>query len=138
MTIKDNQYGLWDENGAKGTVGRLQSTVLDNFGGLNCDGDGTMPSSGGNNYSTDNSCALSGFQDTQGTGLNAMLGPLTTDPAVFSQFHMPLAGSPLIDKGGPGCSPTDQRYAPRTDACDIGAIEFGALLPRVYMPLILR
>jgi hypothetical protein len=51
---------------------------------------------------------------------------------------MPLAGSPLINHGGPACSLTDQIYAPRPDACDIGAIEFGGLLPRLFVPLILK
>ena len=138
VTIKDNHYGLWNSNGSKGATARLQSTVLDNAGGANCDGDGTLPASGGYNYSTDNSCALSGFQDTQGVGLNAELGPLTAGLFVITQFHVPLAGSPLINNGGPGCSITDQRGALRPDACDIGAVEFGGLLPRMYIPLVRR
>jgi predicted outer membrane repeat protein len=132
VTIKDNHYGLWDENGA---TGRLQGTVLDNPGFPNCDGDGTLPTSGGHNLATDNSCNLSVPGGDQ-IGVDAMLGPLTSDPLVFTEFHLPLAGSPLINNGGPGCSATDQRYALRTDACDIGAIEFGGLLPRLFVPLV--
>ncbi len=90
VTIKDNHYGLWNENGATGAAARLQSTVLDNAPFANCNGDGTLPTSSGFNYSTDTSCALSGFQHTQGSGLNAMLGALTTDPRVITRFHLPL------------------------------------------------
>jgi hypothetical protein len=135
VTIKDNKYGLYDVNGA---IARLQSSVLDNAGGLNCDGDGTLPSSSGHNFSTDNSCELSGTGDSQGVGLDAKLGSLTDDPLVSTKFHMPLPSSPLINNGGPVCSPTDQRYATRRDACDIGAVEFGGLLPRLFVPLMLR
>jgi hypothetical protein len=35
------------------------------------------------------------------------------------------AGSPAINAGS-GCSPADQRGAPRVGTCDIGAFEFGA------------
>ena len=131
VTIKDNGYGLWDENSA---TARLQSSVLDNHT-KNCDDDGSaMPTSSGHNLATDGTCNLSlGLSDQ--INVPAGLGPLTYDPAVFTQFHLPLAGSLLINNGGFGCSPTDQRYATRPDACDIGAIEFGGLLARLWLPL---
>ena len=53
-------------------------------------------------------------------------------------YHMPQAGSPLINAATAECSPQDQRHALRSGACDIGAVEFGGLLPRLYMPLIMR
>ncbi len=136
VTIKDNQYGLFDTG--LSTIARLQNIVLDNAGGQNCAGDGPTPSSAGYNYSTDTSCALAGQHDTQGPALNAMLGPLTTGPRTITYYHAPLPGSPLIDHAGPGCSPTDQLYALRPNACDIGAVEFGGLLPRIFVPLVLR
>jgi hypothetical protein len=134
VTIKDNQNGLYDFG--SGEIARLQNSVLDNSSGLNYDGNGTLPTSSGFNYSTDNSCGLSGFHDTQGAGLNAMLGPLITGPVAFTYYHAPQPGSPLINHAGPGCSPTDQLYALRPDACDIGAVEFDGLLPRIFVPLI--
>ena len=133
VTLKNNHYGLFSANGG---VSRLQSTVLDNAAFANCDSDGTPTSSGGHNFANDNSCGLTGFQDSQGIGLDPRLGPLTTDPLVFTLFHMPQPGSPLINHGGPACALTDQRYGLRPDACDIGAIEFGGLLPRVFIPLL--
>jgi len=131
VTLKDNGYGLWDEGSA---TARLQSSVLDNQT-KNCDDDGsTMPTSSGHNLSTDGTCNLSAGLGDQ-ISVPSGLGPLTTDPAVFTQFHLPQAGSPLINNGGFGCSVTDQRYATRPDACDIGAIEFGGLLARLWLPL---
>ena len=131
VTIKDTHYGLWDENFA---TARLQSTVLDT-GPKNCDGDGTStPTSSGHNLATDSTCNLDAGNNDQ-IGVPAGLGPLSTDPIVFTAFHLPLPGSLLINNGGPVCSPTDQRYAARPDACDIGAIEFGGLLRRLWLPL---
>jgi hypothetical protein len=129
--------GLFDTKA--GTIARLQNSVLDNPGGLSCSDDGSAgaPTSAGYNYATDNSCGLAGFHDTQGNGLNAMLGALT-QAGSFTSYQPPLAGSPLINQAGPGCSVTDQRHALRAGACDIGAIEFGGLLPRLFVPLLKR
>jgi hypothetical protein len=56
------------------------------------------------------------------------LGPLTQDPNGLTSYRMPLAGSPLIDAGF-NCLALDQRGATRVNACDIGAVEFGGVLP---------
>jgi hypothetical protein len=136
VTIKDNHNGLY-LTGA-GEVARLANSVLDNPGFLSCDGTGAQPNSADYNYVTDNSCNLSQPHDTQGAALNAMLGPLTTGPIAFTYFHAPLPGSPLINHSGPGCSLTDQLYALRPDACDIGAVEFHGLLPRIFVALVRR
>ena len=128
VTIKDNHYGLWGENSA---TARLQNSVLDNSL-QDCDGD--LPTSSGHNLATDSSCNLTGFGDQ--SAVPAGLGPLVYDPAVFTQFHMPQFGSLLINNAGGGCAATDQRYATRPDACDIGAIEFGGLLARLWLPLV--
>ncbi len=53
-------------------------------------------------------------------------------------YHMPQAGSPLIDAATPACATRDQRYTLRPDACDIGAVEYDGLLPRGYLPLIIK
>lgn len=119
---------------------RFRSSVLQNPGSLNCDGDGTASiSDDGANFSTDNSCVLPGSQT--GTGLDPLLGPLETDTPGPTSYHMPLAGSPLINAGF-NCPERDQRGALRPDACDIGAVEFGGLLPSplsyLYMPVVAR
>jgi hypothetical protein len=132
VTLKDNTFGLYNQSGASL---RLQSSVLDNGPDANCGGD--LPDSGGFNLATDLSCGLSGFQDTQGKGLQAGLGPLSSDPAVFTLFHLPQAGSLGLNSGGPSCAPSDQRYAARpTGECDIGAIELHGLLARLFAPLV--
>lgn len=136
VTIKDNTNGIF--NFGTGEVTLTHNTVLQNSGSLNCDGDGTLPTSAGGNFSTDNSCGLTSPSDRQGIGLDPLLGPLTHDSASFTSYHLPQAGSPLINKAVSPCSPTDQRYALRPDACDIGAVEYGGLLPRDYVPLIIK
>jgi hypothetical protein len=49
-----------------------------------------------------------------------------------------LAGSPLINTGYSNCPARDQRGALRPDACDIGAVEFGGLLTRAYLPMVVK
>lgn len=131
MTIVTNTNGVW--SGGVGNT-RFRDTVLQNPGSLNCDGDGTAQiSDDSHNFSTDNSCVLPNSQT--GIGLNPKLGPLTIDPIGGTSYHMPLVGSPLINAGA-SCPLHDQLGAQRPDQCDIGAVEYGGLLPRVYVPLI--
>jgi len=136
VTVGGNHQGLYNTSKpGSSAVARLENTVLDNLPGGNCGGDGTLPSSAGFNYSTDASCGLAGTGDQEGLGLNAMLGPLTNADS-FTSYQMPQPGSPLINQIANGCSATDQRFALRVGQCDIGAIEFGGLLPRIFVPLI--
>jgi predicted outer membrane repeat protein len=115
---------------------RFRNSVLHNPGGLNCDGDGTAQiSDDSHNYSTDNSCVLPNSQT--GAALDAKLGPLTRDPIGITSYHMPLAGSPLINAGS-SCPTLDQRGASRLNACDIGAVEFGGSLPRAYIAFVTK
>jgi hypothetical protein len=133
VTIKDNGSGIYT---LSGEVTRMVDTVLQNAGGPNCDG--AAPASAGGNFSTDLSCSLTGQGDRQGTALDPKLGPLTKDsfgPNITS-YHMPQAGSPLIDTAVPPCSSRDQRGASRPDACDIGAVELGGRLPLAYLPMV--
>jgi len=128
ITFKDNTNGIFNA----GTT-HLGNSVLDNPGSLNCDGTGTPISSDGHNLSTDNSCAV----EINATA--AQLGPLTTNNngVNHTDYHMPLTGSPLIN-AATGCPTLDQRGAMRPDACDIGAVEYGGLIPQAYMPLIIK
>jgi hypothetical protein len=59
---------------------------------------------------------------------DAMLGPLA-DNGGPTLTHLPLAGSPAINTGGPGCPSPDQRGALRVGGCDAGAAEFGSTPP---------
>jgi predicted outer membrane repeat protein len=133
MTIVTNTNGVW--SGGIGNT-RFRDTVLQNPGSLNCDGDGTTQiSDDAKNFSTDNSCILPNSQT--GIGLDPKLGPLTFDTFGPTSYHMPQAGSPLINQGF-NCLERDQRGAVRPDQCDIGAVEFGGRLPMAYLPLMLR
>ncbi|CAG0937150.1 hypothetical protein TFLX_06061 [Thermoflexales bacterium] len=114
---------------------RFRSSVLHNPGSLNCDSDGTVQiSNDGANHVSDVSC---GPQFTV-VGGDPLLGSLQNDGSGTSYYHLPLAGSPLINTGSSNCPVHDQRGAARPDACDIGAVEFGGLLPRVYLPLAVK
>jgi len=90
---------------------------------------GTVTSTG-NNLSSDASCA--GFnQPSDQNSTNPNLGPLANNGGA-TLTHLPLPGSPAIDRGSnTGCPATDQRAATRpqdgdgngTAVCDIGAVE---------------
>lgn len=138
VTIKDNSSGIFTFRPGGSKVTRMNDTVLQNPNGLNCDGDGTLPASAGGNFSTDNSCGLTGQGDQQGIGLDPKLGALIQDPFGITYYHMPQSDSPLINAAVPPCSPRDQRGALRPDACDIGAIEYGGLVPLLYLPVVVR
>jgi hypothetical protein len=130
VTIKDNSNGLF--NTGLFTTG-LASSVLDNPGSLNCDGNGLPLTLNGHNLSTDNSCAV------EQNAIPALLGPRAINSNGINQtrYYPPLAGSPLIN-GAALCSTQDQRGAFRPDTCDIGAVEYGGIAWFAYLPLIKR
>ena len=70
--------------------------------------------------------STTGCMFTPGTGdlsgMAPLLGPLA-DNGGFTETHALLPGSPAVDKGGTDCAATDQRDAPRSGVCDIGAYE---------------
>ncbi len=72
VTIKDNSNGIF--NFGNGEVTRITDSVLQNPGSLNCDGDGTVPTSVCGNFSTDNSCPFAAIKDQQGPGLDRSSG----------------------------------------------------------------
>jgi predicted outer membrane repeat protein len=77
-------------------------------------------------------------QDNYGGSLN--LGALAFNGGAYPmQTIMPLAGSPLIDAGDT-CSAADQRGGARPvgAACDVGTVEYGAVVYHLFLPLILR
>lgn len=142
-TLAYNYTGIHSVAGANTY---LLSSVLHNPGFNNCGSDGTvLYSNSGSNHISDNSCgpqfAVKG---------DPQLGPLQDELQQqywSTYFHLPLAGSPLINRGYFQCPVRDQRGRLRPDACDIGAVEFGGLLPvpapsptgsPVYLPIIVR
>jgi predicted outer membrane repeat protein len=138
-TIVSNTNGVF--NFGSGEQMRLRNTALQNPSSLNCDGDGTTPSYDGSNRVSDNSCGA-GF--TSSVVADIKIGPLQTlaFPTGLA-YHLPQAGSPLINAGttdssGYGCPSRDQIRALRPDQCDIGAVEFGGLLDRAQVPLVAR
>ena len=119
-------------------VVQVMSTIVANspFGG-NCVGGST---NNGFNLSSDNTCGFGVGRDS----VDVMLNPLA-DNGGPTQTHMPQPGSPAIDTVATGCPPpfTDQRGGTRSmdgdgdgsARCDAGAVEYGALLRRVYVPV---
>jgi CSLREA domain-containing protein len=86
------------------------------------------------NLSDDTSCAFAPGEGVNGA--NPLLGALANNGGP-TDTHALGAGSPAINAGDPNlCSPgsPDQRHAPSTDACDIGAYEFGAVPPQAELP----
>ena len=111
-----------------------KNTIIANNGGGNC----LFANTGytqGFNLSDDTSCLLNGIGDQQ--GIPVLLGLLANNGGP-TLTHMPLPGSPAIDKGA-GCSVLDQRGAPRAGAaCDVGAVEYGSYPPVLFLPLVRR
>jgi predicted outer membrane repeat protein len=94
-----------------------------------CSGDAGVQNSQGYNLGDDTTCNLTATGDI--TTSNPLLGPMQ-DNGGPTWTHALLLGSPAIDHGtNTGCPATDQRGMPRphNGVCDIGAFEFGNLLP---------
>lgn len=104
----------------------------------NCDGPAFQ--SLGNNISTGSCTALSHGTDQQNYSGDLLLGPLAFNGGRFiMQTYLPQLGSPLIDAAdATQCFATDQRSALRVSTCDIGAVEYGASTPYLFLPLVVR
>jgi hypothetical protein len=126
----------------------LKNTIVaSDPSGINCDATGSPAPivSSGYNLSSDGTCA-SFFN--HGGDLNNVypdLDPLANNGGP-TLTHRPEPTSPAIDAipdGVNGCGTTltaDQRSVPRpiNGRCDIGAVEYGAMLPWLYLPLVIR
>lgn len=133
---------VYGPSGYTGTI-TLRNTIIANNSGGNCerqDVPNALLNSNGFNLSDDTTCVTYFNQPGDKNNLNAHLGGLANygGPTLT---HMPLRGSPLIDKGQ--CSTgTDQRGQPRPVgiACDIGAVERqpGDWDGYMYLPLMLK
>jgi hypothetical protein len=126
----------------------LASTIVANSpAGGNCfvDPTGFPLGSNGYNLSSDGTCAPFFTQTSDLNGVNPNMGPLA-DNGGPTLTQRPLFPSPVMDViplGTNGCGSTlttDQRGLPRaTDGrCDIGAVEYGGLLSRLWLPLVRR
>ncbi len=128
--LADDGSGIWNTGTAS-----LKNTLIAKGVGHNCYG----PIIVSFNLSDDTSCGFGAGRDN----VNLLLGPLANNGGP-TLTHMPQPGSPAIDGGtGSGCPSTDQRGASRVgpgtgNACDVGSVEYGAILPRLYLPLIRR
>jgi hypothetical protein len=89
----------------------------------------------GHNLSDDATCtSLVNVTDRPNT--SSGVSPALQDNGGPTFTHALLAGSAAIDAGSPSaCPPTDQRGAQRQGLCDMGAVEFTTLAPRVASSL---
>ena len=105
---------------------QIMNSVI--FGSADNCGGGIFQSLG-HNISKGTCSALNQPTDQNNYAGNLNLGALAFNGGAFPmQTMMPLVGSPLIDAGDT-CGATDQRGGARPVACDIGAVEYGALAP---------
>jgi CSLREA domain-containing protein len=112
----------------------MQSTLFDGNSSA-CGGFTSNRTPWAGNLSDDTTCAFASDQGRNGTD-SGILG-LTNNGGPTDTHALP-AGSPAINAGDPNfCAPgggsQDQRHAPVTDACDIGAFEFGATPPEAQL-----
>jgi CSLREA domain-containing protein len=124
------------QNAGYGLVNSMykKNTIIASNGSGNCAFANTGYTQGFNR-SDDSSCLLTGTGDQQ--DIPVLLGPLANNGGP-TLTNMPLADSPAIDKGS-GCSPLDQRGAPRAGAaCDVGSVEYGSYPPVLFLPLVMR
>ena len=102
----------------------------------NCDGG--LFQSLGHNISQGTCSSLADASDQNNYSGDLLLGPLTYNGGAFHMHTiLPQTGSPLVNAGDSvQCLSSDQRGAARVGVCDIGAVESGAKLPRLYLPLV--
>jgi hypothetical protein len=121
-TIADNRADLG------GNIDNLGEVVVGNSVVAGLCRDTAIVQSLGHNLDSDSSCGFD--QPSDLSGQDPLLGPLQ-DNGGPTWTHVPLEGSPIIDRGW--CDPgTDQRGVPRPIdgnrdnvwLCDIGAVEY--------------
>ncbi len=126
VTVANNTaptYGGVYSDGVSNASIYMQNTALSNNTNGNCGGATIV--SGGFNLSSDNSCSSELNQNGDQNNKNAKLGALASNGGP-TQTHLPLAGSPLINKGKTDNHINfDQRgfTRPVGPKADIGAVE---------------
>lgn len=138
----DNMAGaagnaIYEDASGVGQV-QLYNTVI--FGSSNnCDGSAFAD---GRNNITAGACGQLAHPTDRTVGqAQILLGALTYNGGTFSmQTFAPAPNSPVVNSGdNASCAnyaPRDQRGAARVGNCDVGAVEYGGLLPRMFMPVI--
>ena len=124
--------GLCKDGSSPGTMFLRDCLLSGNVTG-NCDG---VVGSAGHNMSSDSHCA-SFVQPGDKQSVQLLLAPLANNGGP-TLTQMPLAGNPAINGGDCISGITiDQRSATRPvgSTCDVGAVEFGALAAKTYVPL---
>ena len=122
----------------KNTIVANSRDRLDTSASLNCVNNGNPITSLGFNVIGDNSCIAPSVGDQ--TNTDPLLGPLVDNGGPTLTF-MPQSGSPAINTGtNTGCPATDQRGASRPfgPTCDVGAVEYGAGWPSLWLPVVTR
>jgi hypothetical protein len=122
----------------KNTIVANSRNSADTSDSLECDSNGAQTTSLGHNIISDGSC----FAATTGdqTNTDPQLGPLADNGGPTLTF-MPQAISTAINQGtNSGCPARDQRGARRPfgPICDIGAVEYGAWPPSLWLPIVER
>jgi hypothetical protein len=139
-TVSDNTSGSGAGLFNASVVNTKNSLIALNVGD-NCLG---VLSSQGHNLEDGGTCALG--QPTDMSNTSPSMDQLGENGG-STPTHALAADSPAIDAGdNNACPPTDQRGAPRPvdgdgdgqAVCDIGAYEYGAVLPWSYLPLLMR
>lgn len=137
----DTGSGIWSDDGAV----RLRNTIVangrntaDSDSALNCDGPSLQ--SDGHNLISDNSCVMAGSGANDQLATDPLLEEFINDNGSLTRNFMPLSGSPAIDQAdAAACPATDQRSAlrPAGAGCDIGAVEADAVIPMLYLAMVL-
>ena len=136
VTMAQNPNGgLGSDQSPNTSQVRLFNTLLAGNGPYNCGPIlfGTFTSQ--NSLSSNNSC-LTWVGNQNQNGIDPLLSPLGLHGGP-TLTHMLAADSRAVDAGA-NCPTLDQRggLRPVGAACDIGSVEYGALLPWLYLPLI--
>jgi CSLREA domain-containing protein len=125
--------GVYVEPGAP-DVGTINNTIIAAAGGGACGGTfATLPRFGWTgNLAADSTC---GFAVGEGrNSIDPRLGPLKNNQGPTDTMAL-RAGSPAVDAGDQNrCFNADQRGAPFVGTCDIGAFEFGGVVPEPQLP----
>lgn len=138
VTIANNTgNGLEDYSGGVA----MQNTVIANNETPNC---WTTVTSLGNNLESANTCGFNQASDIVNT--DPQLEPLGSNGGAV-QTQLPASGSPLIDAGRNNvCPAADPRGLERpydgdnngSHICDIGAAEFGTIIYRIFLPMVVN